>query len=109
MFKNNQIHSDAHWARTSDIDRLNLKISYRCGLDQVICLIKLSSERSCVLSFLSLRTLRTTFTELCSSLASSASRYLVIHANVSSISGPEVGTSTIIDIFKTQSTLVTKH
>ena len=61
--------------------------------------------------FLSLRTLRTTCTKLPSSFASSASRYLAssaIHANVS-ISGPEVGTSTIIDVFKTQSTSVNKH
>ena len=27
--------SDTHWARTSDIDRLNLKMSYQCGLDQI--------------------------------------------------------------------------
>ena len=67
------------------------------GLDQVICPIKLSSERSCVLYFLSLRTLRTTLTELHSLFASLASRYSAvsaIHANASSISGPEVGTST---------------
>ena len=56
---------------------------------------------------LSLRTSRTAFTDLRSSFASSAAS--AIHANASSISGPEVGTSTIIDSFKTQSTSVTKH
>ena len=50
-------------------------------------------------------TLRTTFTELehCSSFASLASHYLAalaIYANASSISGPEVGTSAITDVFK---------
>ena len=93
--------------RTSDIHRLNLKMSYRRGLDQVICPIKLSSERSCVLSFLLLRTLRKCFTELHSLFTSSASCYSAasaIHANASSISGP---TSTIIDVFKRTS--VTKH
>ena len=94
---------DSHWARTSDTDRLNLKMSYRCGLDQVICLIKLSLEWPCIIFFISLRTLRTTFTELRSSFASSASRYLAvsaIHANASSVSGPEVGNSTIIGVVK---------
>ena len=64
------------------------------------------------LFFLSLRTLSRTFTELCSSFVSSASRYLAasaIHANASSISGPEVGAATIIDVFQMQSTSVTKH
>ena len=74
------MYSDAHWAQTSDIDRLNLKNSYQCGLDQDICLMKLLSERSCVLSFLSLRTLRTTFTKLRSLFASSASRYSAVSA-----------------------------
>ena len=44
--------------------------------------------------------------------ASSASCYSAasaIHTNASSISGPKVGTSVIIDVFKTQSTLVTKY
>ena len=62
--------------------------------------------------FLSLRTLRTTFTKLCSSFASSASRYSAasaIHANASSISGTEVGTSTMIDVFKMQRTSITEH
>ena len=80
-------------------------MSYRCG-DKIII------GRSSFLSFLSLPTLRTTFTELCSSFASSFSHYSAasaIHANSPSISGPEVGTSTIIDIFKTQSTSVTNH
>ena len=87
-------------------------MSYRCGLDQVVCPVKLSLERLCVLSFLSLQTLRTTFTELRSSFVSSSSRCSAasaIHANASSISGPEVAISTIIDILKMQSTLVTKH
>ena len=47
------------------------------------------------MSFLSLWTLRTTFTELCNSLAGLASHYSAvsaIHANASFISGPEVGT-----------------
>ena len=57
-------------------------------------------------------TLRTIFIELHSSFASLAFHYSAasaIHANASSVSGPEVGTSTIIDIFKTQSTSVPKH
>ena len=52
--------------------------------------------------FLSLRTLRITFTELRSSFTSLASRYsaaLAIHANALSISGHEVGISTITDVF----------
>ena len=62
--------------------------------------------------FLLLWTLRTTFTEPCSLFARSASCYLTvsaIHANALSISGLEVGTSTIINVFKTQITSVTKH
>ena len=62
--------------------------------------------------FLSLQTLRTTFTELCSSFAISVSPYSAasaIHADALSISGPVVGTSIIIDILKMQSTSVTKH
>ena len=61
----------------------------------------------CPISLL-LRTLRTTFTELRSLFTSSASRYSAasaIHANVSSFSGLEVGTTNN----KTQSTSVTKH
>ena len=59
-----------------------------------------------------LLSLRTTLIKLHSSFASLASRYLAassIHANVSSISGPEVGTSAITDVFKTLSTSDTKH
>ena len=56
--------------------------------------------------------MRTTFNELCSSFARSASHYSgvsAIHANASSICGSEVGTSTVIDVSKTQNTSVTKH
>ena len=57
--------------------------------------------------FLSLRTLRTTFTELHSSFTSSASHYSAVSAI--HVPGSEVDTSTIIDVFKMQSTSVIKH